>query len=181
MKWNNFLLFTFYDLTLPDVIRPFCMATTRRLHIGCCLADGKVESRLFPIFQMPEVISQQGGIVISRIAGIIRGNAINGCPVASLIHEIRQIHIINFQSCIQIIGIVVGHGLYRTYHHNLVCILIDCKFGVAGIIPRLVVDSLQSCLYNGLRRTDGVRIHITEVGFRPYDPGTANVSNGISE
>ena len=66
------------------MVRPLRMAAARRLYIRGCLADCKVEFRFFPVLQVAEIIPQQSGIVVSRIAGIIRGDPVNRCPVTSL-------------------------------------------------------------------------------------------------
>lgn len=79
------------------MVRPLRMAAARRLYIGGCLTDRKVEFRFFPVLQVAEIIPQQSGIVVSRIAGIIRGDPVNRCPVTSLIGEVRKVHVVYFQ------------------------------------------------------------------------------------
>ena len=119
--------------------------------------------------------------MISRVSCIVGSNPVYGCPTAALVHEVGEVHVVYFQRTVQISGVIIGHGLHRAYHDNFIRILVDGELGIAGIIPRLVVNSQQAALNDSHRSADGIAIHVAEVSFGPRYPRATNVTNGVSQ
>ena len=119
--------------------------------------------------------------MISRVSCIVGSNPVYGCPTAALVHEVGEVHVVYFQRTVQISGVIIGHGLHRAYHDNFIRILVDGELGIAGIIPRLVVNSQQAALNDSHRSADGIAIHVAEVSFRPCYPCAADVTDGVSQ